>query len=63
MAHKFATGQAVEYKPIGAKVGVFRVVKQMPDEFGAIDFRYRIKSVQETFGMRSNCVDDTTRAV
>ena len=49
MAHKFAVGQAVEYKPIKAKVGVFKIVKQMPNEFQAIDFRYRIKSVQETF--------------
>jgi hypothetical protein len=37
MAHKFAVGQAVEYKPIGAKVGVFKIVKQMPDEFRAAD--------------------------
>jgi hypothetical protein len=49
MSHKFAVGQAVEFKPIGAKVGVFKVVKQMPDEFQAIDFKYRIKSAQETF--------------
>jgi hypothetical protein len=49
MAHKFALGQAVEFRPIGAKVGVFIVVKQMPEEHQAIDFKYRIKSVQETF--------------
>jgi hypothetical protein len=49
MAHKFAVGQAVEYKPIGAKVSVFKIVRQMPDEFRAVDLKYRIKSVQETF--------------
>jgi len=49
MAHKFAVGQAVEYKPIGAKIGVFKIVKQMPEEFRAVDLKYRIKSVQETF--------------
>jgi hypothetical protein len=49
MAHKFAIGQAVEYKPIGAKIGVFKIVKQMPDEFQAVDLKYRIKSVQEIF--------------
>jgi len=49
MAHKFAVGQAVEYRPIGAKVGVFKVVRQMPEEFRATDLKYRIKSAQETF--------------
>ena len=49
MAHKFAVGQAVEYKPVGAQVGYFIVVRQMPEEFQAIDRRYRIKSVQEGF--------------
>ena len=49
MSHKFAVGQPVEYKPIGAKVGVFKVVKQMPEEFRAVDLKYRIKSSQETF--------------
>ena len=49
MAHKFAVGQAVEYKPIGAKTGLFKVVRQMPEEFRAVDFQYRIKSVQEAF--------------
>ncbi len=49
MAHKFAVGQAVEYKPIGAKIGLFRVVKQMPEEFQAYDWKCRIKSDQENF--------------
>ena len=45
MALKFAVGEAVEYKPIGVKAGVFKVVKQMPEEFGAVDLKYRIRSV------------------
>ena len=49
MAHKFSVGQAVEYKPIGGRVGYFKVVRQMPEEFQAVDLRYRIKSVQEGF--------------
>jgi len=49
MAHKFSVGQAVEYKPIGAQVGYFKVVRLMPEEFQAIDRKYRIKSVQEGF--------------
>ena len=49
MAHKFAVGQAVEYKPIGAQVGRFKVIRQMPEEFQAIDRKYRIKSDQEGF--------------
>ena len=49
MSHKFVVGQTVEYKPIGAKVGAFKVVKQMPEEFRGVDFKYRIKSSQETF--------------
>ena len=49
MAYKFSVGQAVKYKPIGAKVGCFKVVRQMPEEFQAIDRKYRIKSDQESF--------------
>ena len=49
MAHKFSVGQAVEYKPIGAQVGYFKVVRLMPEEFQAIDRKYLIKSVQEGF--------------
>jgi len=44
MSFKFAVGQAVEYKPVGASVGLFKVTRQMPEEFQAIDRRYRIKS-------------------
>ena len=49
MSFKFAVGQAVEYKPVGAKVGLFRVTRQMPEEFQAIDRKYRIKSDHEDF--------------
>lgn len=49
MAHKFVVGQSVEYKPMGGKTALFKVVKQMPDEAGRIDFMYRIKSAQESF--------------
>lgn len=49
MSFKFVVGQAVEYKPIGAKVGLFKVMRQMPEEHRAIDRRYRIKSEQEGF--------------
>jgi len=49
MSFKFAVGQAVEYKPAGASVGLFKVTRQMPEEFQAIDRRYRIKSDHEGF--------------
>lgn len=49
MSHKFEVGQAVEYKPMGGKTGLFKVIKQMPDEAGRIDFMYRIKSAHESF--------------
>jgi hypothetical protein len=49
MSFKFAVGQAVEYKPAGAQVGLFRVTRQMPEEFQAIDRKYRIKSDHEDF--------------
>jgi hypothetical protein len=49
MTYKFAVGQAVEYKPTGAKLGLFKVVRQMPEEFQAIDRKYRIKSEYEDF--------------
>ena len=49
MTYKFAVGQAVEYKPTGAKVGLFKVIRQMPEEFQAIDRKYRIKSEHEGF--------------
>jgi hypothetical protein len=49
MAHKFKTGGMVEYKAIGAKTTLFRVVRQMPEEFQAFDWKYRIKSEEESF--------------
>ncbi len=49
MSFKFAVGQTVEYKPVGAKVALFKVIRQMPEEFPAIDRKYRIKSEQEGF--------------
>jgi len=49
MSFKFAVGAAVEYKPSGAQVGLFRVMRQMPHEFSAIDRKYRIKSEHEGF--------------
>jgi hypothetical protein len=49
MSFKFAVGQAVEYKPVGANLALFVVVRRMPEEFQAIDRRYCIKSAQEGF--------------
>jgi len=49
MAYKFSVGQAVEYRPTGAKIAVFTVIRQMPEEFQAIDRKYRIKSEHENF--------------
>ena len=49
MAFKFSVGQSVEYKPTGGQVALFTVVRQMPEEFRAIDRKYRIKSDQESF--------------
>jgi hypothetical protein len=49
MSFKFAVGQAVEYKPTGGKLGLYTVVRQMPEEFRAFDRKYRIKSQYEHF--------------
>jgi hypothetical protein len=49
VAHKFRVGDVVEYKAAGSKARVFRVVRQMPEEFQAYDWKYRIKSDQEGF--------------
>ena len=49
MRFKFTVGQPVEYKPIGGNVGLFTVVRQMPEEFRAVDRKYRIKSEREHF--------------
>jgi hypothetical protein len=50
MSFKFSVGQAVEYTPMSAKeVGLYKVVRQMPREEGAIDLKYRIKSECEPY--------------
>ena len=49
MKFKYQVGQSVEYKPVGRDVGLFNVVRQMPDEHTAVDRRYRIKSEREGF--------------
>ncbi len=49
MTFKFDKGQSVEYKPVGGKVGLFQVTRQMPEEFQAFDRKYRIKCVSEGF--------------
>jgi hypothetical protein len=49
MNFKFAVGQAVEYKPPGGALGLYTVMRQMPEEFRAFDLKYRIKSEQEGF--------------
>jgi hypothetical protein len=49
MKFKFDVGQAVEYKPVGGGVGLFKVVRQMPDEHTAVDRKYHIKSEREGF--------------
>ncbi len=49
MSFKFNVGQAVEYKPAGGMVGLYTVMRQMPEEFRAFDRKYRIKSQREGF--------------
>jgi hypothetical protein len=49
MKFKFDVGQAVEYKPVGRALGLFKVVRQMPDEHTTVDRKYRIKSEREGF--------------
>lgn len=49
MGFKFSVGQAVEYKPAGGLIGLYTVVRQMPEEFRAFDLKYRIKSTREGF--------------
>ena len=49
MAHKYKVGDVVEYTGVGVKTSLFRVVKQMPAEFQAFDWKYRIKSDHEIF--------------
>ena len=49
MSFKFSVGQAVEYKPVGGALGLYKVVRQMPEEFRAFDRKYRIKGEREGF--------------
>jgi hypothetical protein len=50
MSSKFFVGQAVEYTPIGEKTaGLYKILRQMPNEDQATDFRYLIKSEAEVY--------------
>jgi hypothetical protein len=49
MAFRFSLGQAVEYKPMGKSVGLFKVLRHMPEEDHAMAPKYLIKSLTEGF--------------
>ena len=49
MAHRFRVGDLVSFKAVGRKVGLYKVVRHMPEEFRAADWKYRIKSDLEDF--------------
>jgi hypothetical protein len=50
MFFKFLVGQAVEYTPIGEKkAGLYKIMRQMPNEEQAVDLSYRIKSETEAY--------------
>ena len=49
MAFKYSIGEAVEYTPKGKSAGLFEVIRHMPEEDGASDRKYRIKSLKEGF--------------
>ncbi len=49
MGHKFRVGDFVNFKPMGAKVGLFKIVMRIPEEFRAAGWQYRIKNDQEDF--------------
>ena len=50
MTFKFCVGQAVEYTPLGEKkAGLYKIMRQMPEEEKAFDLRYLIKSETEAF--------------
>jgi hypothetical protein len=46
MNFKFPVGQVVEFTPRGGQVGLFTIVRQMPEEYQALDRKYRIQSQQ-----------------
>ena len=50
MPFKFLVGQAVEYTPVGEKkAGLYKIVRQMPNEEQAFDLKYRIKCEAEAY--------------
>jgi len=49
MEFRYQVGQSVEYKPVGRGIGLFSIIRQMPDEHTAVDRKYRIKSEHEGF--------------
>ncbi len=50
MPFKFFVGQTVEYTPIGEKTaGLYKIVRQMPEEEQAFDLRYLIQSESEAY--------------
>jgi hypothetical protein len=50
MSFKFLVGQAVGYTPVGEKTaGLYKIVRQMPEEEHAFDLRYLIKSEAEAY--------------
>ena len=49
MTFKFAAGQAVEYTPMSGHPALFKIIRQMPEEFQADRKYYRIKSEGEGF--------------
>jgi hypothetical protein len=50
MSFKFFVGQAVEYTPIGERTaGLYKVMRQMPEEEQAFDLKYLIKSEAEAY--------------
>ena len=50
MSFKFLVGQAVEYTPVGEKTaGLYKIMRQMPEEERAFDLRYLIKSEAEAY--------------
>jgi hypothetical protein len=49
MTPKFQAGQEVEYSPVGGRSGTSMIVLCLPEEYGAFDQKYRIKSTAETY--------------
>ena len=50
MPFKYFVGQAVEYTPSGEKTaGLYKIMRQMPEEEHAFDLRYLIKSEAEIY--------------